>query len=187
MEIHLKLELPLQFMEYWKVKMANTYKLLYKYTFLSSGSSVTYNSVSQNYTDIIVRVSLRSDQSGTVRAYRVQTNGVDPGTGWRLGGEGAGVPIYGDSGIGNYLPGTGTTNSNVFGIGETIISNYSSSTQNKQLLTESASTNTTSTSGLSLVSVYYNSNTPISTLVVYPTAGNFVAGSIVSFYGVSKS
>lgn len=166
--------------------MANTYTLIASNTVGSGGvSSVTFSSIPATYTDLLLNISARSDQSGVNRSFKVQPNATDI-TAKRLGAEQSPMITYSDSGISLYLPGTGATAS-TFGNTYTYIPNYASSTTYKSLSADSVNENNGTDAGLMLLAGLYSSNTAITSLVCTINAGNFVQYSTFYLYGIKNS
>jgi hypothetical protein len=165
--------------------MANTYVLIASNTLASASASVTFSAIPQTYTDLVVKCSTRSDQSGVNRSFKVQPNGVDI-TAKRLGTEGNPQSPYSDSGISIYTPGSGATAS-TFGNAEIYISNYASTTTYKALSIDAVEENNGVDDGLSLTAGLYSSNSAITSITIPISLGNFVQYSSFYLYGIKNS
>lgn len=55
--------------------MANTYTLISSNTLTSSAASVTFSSIPATYTDLVLRISSRTDAAGATATVAAQFNG----------------------------------------------------------------------------------------------------------------
>jgi hypothetical protein len=55
--------------------MANTYTLIEAQTLASSAASVTFSSIPATYTDLVIRASIRTDQSNATASFYTRFNG----------------------------------------------------------------------------------------------------------------
>lgn len=164
--------------------MANTYYLLDTKLLTTSQSSITFSGISQAYTDLQIIVSARSDQSGVVRAFKVQPNGTDAIAGRRLGDE---TGVYADTGVNVYLPGTGVSDGNIFGGAEIWIHDYTNTSRGKIIFSHSIVENNATSNGQAVIASVYDSNSAVTSLSLAITLGNFVANSNFYLYGIKKS
>jgi hypothetical protein len=166
--------------------MANTYEAIATVTVGSGGAAaMDFNSIPATYTDLLIKVSARSDQNGVVRSFNVKPNGTDI-TARRLGAEGNPFAAYSDTTVGFYIPGTGAT-ANTFGNTEIYIPNYTSSTTNKSLSIDVSSENNATSAGLSFTAGLYSSITAITSVSLSINLGDFAQYSTATLYGIKNS
>jgi hypothetical protein len=168
--------------------MANTYTLIEAQTLASTASSVTFSSIPATYTDLMLRVSARTDADDTSL---VTFNGTTSGYSiTRLNGNGATATSTRSSsaasiaarGINNA---TGTT-ANTFSNAEFYIPSYTVS-QNKPLSSfgtpEDNATNVFMSAGASL----WQNTAAITSINLAAQGGNYVSGSSFYLYGIKNS
>ena len=167
--------------------MPANYVLLEKITVGAAGaSSVTFSGIPQTgYTDLVIKTSVRTDQSGVNRSFKVQPNGVDL-TARRLGAEGTPTfAAYSDTGISLYAVGAGATAS-TFNSTDVYIPNYASTSTYKSVSIDVVNENNGTDSGMMLYAGLYSSNTAITSVTLIPNLGSFVQYSTFYLYGVAK-
>ena len=166
--------------------MATTYTLISSVTVGSGGAAnIQFTSISGTYTDLLIKASLRTDQSNVLRSYKVQPNGTDI-TARRIGTEGNPQAPYSDTGITIYLNGTGATSS-TFNNSEIYIPNYASTTTYKSSSIEAVAENNGVDGGISMQAGLYSSNNAITSITLVPSLGNFVQYSTAYLYGISNA
>lgn len=173
--------------------MALTYSPIATYTVSgSSTASYTFSSIPSTYTDIVAIASVRSDTAASTTGFLSQMNGNTGNVydGFYLRGDGSGGssarynkfinPTYAAP-IGNM-----TANSATSGTFSTHIinwNNYSNTTTYKTFLARSG----TAASYVELVVNMFFSTAAISSITLFPEAGNFVAGSTITLYGIKAA
>jgi len=178
--------------------MAATYNLIASSTFTASATTVTFSSIPATYTDLLIRLSARTDAATSTDAlFSVRFNGdsssiysdtVAYGTGVANGTARTTVTNTMDNGT---QPAAGAT-SNTFGCAEIYIPSYRIS-QSKPLSTFSASeTNATTATAWFFNGAdagLYRSNTAISSITIgaYASGANFISGSSFYLYGIKNS
>lgn len=163
--------------------MAYTYSKIATYTVGSGGvPSVSFLNIPQTYTDLVIKASIRSDQSNVARSWKVQPNGADI-TARNLDAEGNPFVIFSGTSINMNSNGAGST-SNTFNNYDVYIPNYASSTTYKSLSVDGAVENNGTDANLKLVAGLYSSNTPISFITCIINAGLFVQYSTFHLYGI---
>lgn len=171
--------------------MAVTYKLIETVTVGSGGAaSITFSSIPQTFTDLLVVISGRSTRSSpannddiAVRPNGSTTNATSRylfGTG-STAGSGADTKIYA-----GYMSAAGATAS-VFGNSSIYIPNYAGST-NKSFSSDGVSENNATAVGMAIQAGLWSLTDAITSLVlVSNTASNFVEHSSASLYGIKNS
>ena len=162
-------------------------------TYIQIGSTVTvgaggaayveFASIPSTYTDILIKLSTRSDNAGVYNGVQITLNGASV-TGRRLGMENSAT--YSDTTPYPYSNAAGSTAS-TFANTEIYIPNYASTTTYKSISVDSVSENNASNNGMDFVAALYSANTAVSTVRVTPGASNFVQYTTASLYGISKS
>jgi len=165
----------------------NTYVPLATTTTSSSAASVTFSSISSAYTDLVIIVN--GGASGSYNMYmRVGNGSLDTGNNYSrtaLSGTGSVAESTRNSTIDHYrVDQQGYLNTTLGGSVEIInVMNYSNTTTYKTMLsrTNNAATGLDATVGL------WRSTSAINIISVYPQAGNFTNGTVVSLYGIAAA
>jgi hypothetical protein len=172
--------------------MATTYELISSNTLGSSAASVTFSAIPSTYTDLVLKVSARNNDTGT-SYFRVSMNGDTASNYSRttLVGTGSAVSSGRDSNVtygfsALYLPSSSNT-SNTFSSSELYFPNYNS-TASKPVNIYSTEENNSSTSYMiSAAGLYRGTN--ITSITCDESFGGlqFVAGSSFYLYGIKNS
>lgn len=179
--------------------MAATYTLIASNILSSSSASVAFTSISNEYTDLILRMSTKSTQTttGTFAGY-FQFNSS---------GASAYSTTYNNwlsSASGNLTSGKYTNSneiqnliinssnaiySNVFNNAEIYIPNYANTTFQKPTLSYSVAemNNTTGYDLSTVASGLWRNTSAISSITIYPQGGSWESGSSFYLYGIKKS
>jgi len=165
-----------------------TMTLIETKTLGTAAASIEFTSIPQDGTDLVVQASLRGSQADQVVGVFFRFNGITTGYTNRslLGSDGGGVSS-GDYTNGrqiNYANAASST-SNTFSTHGVYIPNYTGST-NKSFSAEGATENNGGYFELSIAANLWSNTAAITSLSLTPELGNFVAGSIVSLYKVTK-
>ena len=165
--------------------MATTYTLISKNILGSSQSSVTFSSIPTTYTDLIVKISTRSDRADVDEIIIIKPNNSTTGLTYRrLRGDGAAAGSSSDNGA--YANGN-TSTSNSFSNTEIYFPNYASSNNKSYSIDGLMETNATN-AYMALTAGLWSNTSAISSLVFSPAYGtNFISGSSFYLYGISKS
>ena len=154
----------------------------------SGGSaSVTFSSIPQNFTDLILKVSTRSTLADNFQVIRLNYNGAESSLSLReLYGTNtsSGSASVAQNRIGYTSAGNNTANT--FGNAEIYIPNYASSNSHKSSSADAVSENNGSVSVVGFTSNIYSSNSAITSITVFPDGGNWAENSIFSLYGVLR-
>jgi hypothetical protein len=168
--------------------MANTYTLIQSVTVGSGGAaSIEFGSIPQTYTDLLIKLSLRSTTAVTNRTFYLNPNGSSAnGTSRILIGNGASASSQTDTRItGRDIPGTSATSS-VFGNAEFYIPNYRSSVA-KSISVDAVMENNATTAVSGITANLWNVTDAITTLTFVPELGDFAQYSSASLYGIKNS
>lgn len=170
--------------------MANTYTLISSVTVGAGGaSSIDFTSIPATYTDLLLKVSVRSTRATVVDGIYISLNSSSSNFNWRsLEGE------PGTSTVGSYnnttnWAGVTTANSataSVFGNAEIYIPNYADSNY-KSISSDSVSENNASTAVEALGATLWSNTSAITSISLAPSTGSFAQYSTAYLYGVKKS
>jgi hypothetical protein len=160
---------------------------------LGSGGAATidFNSIPQDYDDLILMVSSRSNRSAETRDELQTTfNGITTGYSMRLlQGSGSGVASATGNGTAALtrmdMPTIGTT-ANTFSNMTIYISNYSSSTTTKSVSADTVAENNATTAWQQISAGLWNNTSPITRISCRPEVSTFTEGSSISLYGVRR-
>jgi hypothetical protein len=163
--------------------MAFTYSKLAEVNLTSTATTIEFTNIPQNYTDLVVKVSARSDQGG-IQAVNIAFNGSTANQSYRsIFGNGASAASYsGTNPQIQYIPGTGQT-ANTFNNAELYIPNYAGSTNKSFSIDQVQETNATTAYIVPIAGLWSNV-TAISSITFTPANGNFVQHSTATLYGV---
>lgn len=171
--------------------MANTYTLISSNTLTSSAASVTFSSIPSTYTDLVLRISARTDRGGTSDRLRLTYNS-DTSTNYSnmaIIGDGAtAIPQYASNAAymqDFYIDGNSAT-ANTFGSTEIYIPSYLAS-QNKPVSGFSAMEHNAVTAYLSGVAALWRNTAAITSINITKIGTNFVSGSSFYLYGIKNS
>lgn len=173
--------------------MPVTYNLIASNTLSSSAASVTFSSIPNTYTDLVIRQTVRSTNSGQYSApYLIRFNGTTTGYSNTFISANTGTPAVGS---GRY---TGTSylyagwenaasaGANTFSVDEIYIPSYTAS-QNKPLsIFNRTEDNTTLTYGWVNAGLWSNT-AAITSISIFPSGGNWASGSSFFLYGIKNS
>jgi hypothetical protein len=168
----------------------STYTPVATQTLASAAASVTFSSIPQGYTDLVMIINMQSSYTGdSGNGARLQFNG-DTGSNYSytfIRGNGSTAASYRDTSttytqIGLLPSSGGGTPAGAFGTGIANIQNYSNSTTYKTVL---GRTNSTYASVEASVGLWRNT-API-TSITYFGDGNILAGSTFTLYGIAAA
>lgn len=164
----------------------NTYTLIASSTVGSSGvASVTFSSIPSTYTDLVLKISTRTNRSAATDGLEIRLNGATTNhSGRRLTGDGStiasSVSAYGNT-DGN------TATASTFGNAEVYIPNYASSNY-KSFSMDTVSENNATTSGMTLNANLWSQTTAVSSIGIFMSDGTlFNQYSTFYLYGIKNS
>lgn len=164
----------------------NTYVALSTQTLGSPAASVTFSSIPQGYTDLVLMMNAGSSTTGTNFDIRVGNGSVDTGTNYSrtyMYGNGSSANSSRNSNLSFWAMPDMQTNT-VQNTSTVHIMNYSNTTTYKTALTRAG---TASSATYAVVSLW-RSTSAIDTVQIYPeNASNFVTGSTFTIYGILKA
>jgi hypothetical protein len=170
--------------------MPDTYTLLEKITVGAAGaSSITFTSIPQTYTDLVIKCSVRSDRASSINSYmRLYPNGSSSSITLRaLVGSGSAASSQTESAASAYVGeiNASTSTSSTFSSVDIYLPNYAGST-NKSYSVDSVMENNATTAYAALVADLWSNTTAISSIQLVDALGNFVQYSTFYLYGVAK-
>jgi hypothetical protein len=178
--------------------MPNTLIPIQTYTLSSSTASVTFSNIPQNYTDLKIVVSGRSDRNVfSFTALKVQFNGTTSGYTHRmLIGDGSNATSVnntndgeGSTGIMVYALSQATNTASTFGNCEIYIPNYAGS-NNKSVSADGVMETNATNAGMAFTAGLWSNSAAITSITLTPQISgstfNFVANSTFTLYGVSN-
>ena len=168
--------------------MAVTHKLISSVTVGGGGAAtIGFTSIPATYTDLLVKLSGRIDQTGIVRQVDISFNGSTSNfTGMYLQGNGATVA---SGSLGQYVGNaTGTSaTASTFGNTSIYIPNYASS-NNKSFSVDFTTENNATTADLGFIAGLWSNSAAITSITLTPNSvGNFVQYSTAHLYGISNA
>jgi hypothetical protein len=168
--------------------MANTYvKIGSTVTVGALGAAnITFSSIPNTYTDLIIKLSARSDYLGNQASVYIAPNGITTNRSVRiLFGSGSTASSFNYSEINIRDISANTSTANTFGNTEVYIPNYASSTS-KSFSGDSVGENNATAAPAGLSAALWTNNAVISSLVL-TTDGNFMQHSTATLYGILKN
>jgi hypothetical protein len=167
--------------------MANTYVALAKTVLTSTQATITFSSIPQTYTDLIISVSARSDSASNA-FYYMRFNGSSTSfTNTYLEGNGSGTLASGSNfaQIGGRSQLTSETAS-TFSNGDIYIPNYTSA-NNKVYSSSNVSENNNSVAAMIYIAGLWSNTSAINEIAIAAASGNFISGSSFYLYGIKNS
>jgi hypothetical protein len=155
----------------------STYTPLATYTMPSAAVSYTFNSISANYTDLVIVINGNTSYNTSADAYQLSFNGATTGlSATRLGANGS--SSYSDRYGTPYAGWMSTT----IGADTIHIMNYSNTNIYKTALTKSASQGSYPQIGATVT--LWQSTNAITSVTISDTSGNWQIGTTFSLYGI---
>ena len=166
--------------------MAITYKLIEANTLGSSAASVTFSSIPQTYTDLLVLVSARGDAGGQRDCY-ISFNGSTSNFTNKL--IEMSNNLVSSASTARYIgPVSGTTTTaNVFSNAAIYIPNYTGSTYKSFSGNFVAENNAQATNAITLTAQLWSDTAAITSVGFAPSNGSFIQYSTFYLYGIKNS
>ena len=172
--------------------MPNTFTLIASYAATGSVSFIDFSSIPSTYTDLCLKVSVRSSSGGGVGSEGIKleiNNSTSNFSNWQLYGTATSVGNGGGSSnyTGVIIP-SSTATANTFSSAELYFTNYSEST-NKSFSSDGVTENNSATSyEVDLNSNLWSQTAAINQLTLKTLSGSsFVQYSTAYLYGIVKS
>jgi hypothetical protein len=172
--------------------MSATYEFISKQVLSTTAASIVFSNIPQGFTDLLISVSARSNAAGadSVDLYAQFNEATSNYSMRRLFGNGSSAASDSASGaatslrVGN-MPGAAPT-ANTFGSTQVYISGYASS-NNKTVSADSCSENNGTTALIMALAGLSTNAAPVTSVLLAPLSGSFVAGSSFFVYGVRRA
>jgi hypothetical protein len=168
--------------------MPNTLIPIQTYTLSATTASVTFSNIPQNYTDLKIVCSTRTDYAGFLDLNMYLNGNASSGYSWRrLNGDGGSTTSTNSTSAGVIpSPTLGTTaTANTFASTEIYIPNYTSTTS-KSVSIDGVTENNATTSYQTITAGLSTLSTAITSVSFGLGAGSFVSGSTFTLYGISN-
>lgn len=173
--------------------MAATYKLIETVTVGSGGSAgVTFSSIPQAYTDIVLLTSFRLTSAGIEAVNFTFNSSTGANYNWRYAQGAGGAGITAGSGVNQtgfteaMLTDGNTSTSNAFSNSMLYIANYSSTSVNKSFYIDDVEEENSTTAYMRLTAGSWAQTAAISSIQI-TASSNFAQYSSASLYGISNS
>jgi hypothetical protein len=158
-------------------------KLIETKTLGTAAASIEFTSIPQTFTDLVLMTSLRA--SAATNDAGLIINGSDANQSQRqLQGTGSAVSSSATAFDIFLICSSGDT-ANTFSNSTHYFPNYTDS-NNKSFSVDSVSENNATQAFQRIIAGLNSSTAAITSISMYPSTGNFVAGSTVSLYGITK-
>ena len=159
-------------------------KLIETKTLGTAAASIEFTSIPQTFTDLVVKVSARGDVGNT--AVKIQFNNSTSNLSTRyLYGSGSAAQSFSDASNIYLYANSSSYTSSTFANSEVYIPNYSGST-NKSVSVDAVTENNATAADMAIFAGRWADTSAITSIKLIPNSGNFVTGSTVSLYGITK-
>ena len=168
-----------------------SYKFISNYTASGTVANITFSSIPQTYTDLLLVFAGRFSLSAQAQIVRLQFNDSSSGYSFKyLEAYGAGISAGNTFGggayiYGGYVNGTNATSS-VFTSNTIYIPNYTSS-YNKSVNIEATAESQSVTGYTNSIGGLWSNTAAITSLTLTPDTGSFTQYSTAHLYGISKA
>jgi hypothetical protein len=149
-------------------------------------STVSFTSIPQTFTDLLLLASTRSSRTGAAAFIGAYINGTTTNqSNRRLAGDGSTASSSGESNNWSFISASAIDTASTFSNTSIYVPNYAGSTA-KSFSLDSVSENNGTTARQIITAGLWNSTTAITSLQLIDPNGNFVVGSVLSLYGILK-
>jgi hypothetical protein len=167
-----------------------SYTLIERREITSNASSISFDNIPQFYTDLVITSSLRANNDPDGATYGIaglSINGSTANITQRfLSGSGSGPAFSGSSSAINVVTPGSTNTANIFGNFAVYIPNYTGSAA-KSISIDNVIENNATVSYQTFFAGLWNSSSAINSFAFTAGgAGNFLAGSSISLYGINR-
>jgi hypothetical protein len=166
--------------------MPNTYTLIASNTLSSSTASVTFSSIPGTYTDLLVKLSLRSDRTADTESVNMTVNGSSTSMTWLylLGNNGTAS----SSTAQRFYTDSDYNTASTFGSSEVYIPNYASANYKSFSVDTVSENNATSGAQTELLAQLWSNTAAITSITFAPQFGsNWKQYSTFYLYGIKNS
>ena len=167
--------------------MAVTYELIETITVgVGGAASIEFTSIPQTYTDLLVKVSLRSDENNATAKLEFNASSLNL-TQRFLQGSGSAASSGFSSTLINVMENPSSATANVFSSNEVYVPNYTGSTYKSVSVDGVTEKNATDAYARLLAGLWSNTAAITSLKITCTAAGDFVQYSSASLYGIKNS
>lgn len=168
--------------------MPSTYTLISSNVLSSSAASVTFSAIPSTYTDLVLRISNRTDNTGVGNGFTLTYNGVSTNY--------SNTGIYGDgstpassraSTAGMMWVDGSTETANTFASVELYVPNYAGSNYKPSSNFAAMENNAAATTYIGAQARLWSNTAAITSMTLTPSVGNWVSGSSFYLYGIKSS
>ncbi len=166
--------------------MPNTYTLIASNTLSSSTASVTFSSIPATYTDLVVKLSLRSDRTADTDSVNMTVNGSSTSITWLylLGNNGTASSATAQ----RFYTNSDFNTASTFGSAEVYIPNYASANYKTFSVETVSENNATSGAQTELLHQLWSNTSAITSITFAPQFGsNWLQYSTFYLYGIKNS
>ena len=150
-------------------------------------SSISFTSIPQTYTDLVLKISSRGTNSGTAVAYEISFNGNTSNfSSIILGGNGSSVFSYSNQPRRIGLTSAAGATASTFANGEIYIPNYAGS-NNKSYSADAVSENNATSAEIAMFAGLWSNTAAITSVTLTPQFDNFAQYSTATLYGVTSA
>jgi hypothetical protein len=167
--------------------MATTYEIIASVTVGSGGAAnIEFTSIPATYTDLELKLSLRTDFSNDDQAHRIEFNSSSSNFSYKsIRAYSSAQSANGSINFLSFGNGAGLTSSTFDSI-SVYIPNYAGST-NKSFSTDGVTETNASDVWRNLVAQLWSNTAAITSIKILPESGNFVQYSTAYLYGISNA
>jgi len=163
-----------------------TYKHIAQELLTSSASTISFTSIPQTYTDLLLKISTRN---GNGLSQFLTFNSTSTGYAGKLI-QGTGTSANAQTTATTYLTmlcADNRSTGNTFGNAEVYITNYTSSNTKAVRIDSVTETNDNNFAYRELLAGSWANSAAITTITLTPEVGTFASGSLVNLYGIKNS
>jgi hypothetical protein len=171
--------------------MANTYTLIEAKTLSSSSSaSITFSSIPQTYTDLLLKISAKSTATRTASGANIEFNGSSSNfSGIRVYADGSTTGAYSSGNFAVAVVGTQTAANNTFCNGDIYITNYTNGNY-KSYYADNVTENSAADAIQDFVAGLWSNTAAITSITIKtdtPGSEYLASGSTFYLYGIKNS
>lgn len=164
--------------------MAKDYQLIQAQTLTSSAASVTFSNIPQNFTDLVIKTSVRDVFNGHSGLIAVAFNGSTASQSRKsIYGTGTAAGSEGSTDIRIEYNSAANATASAFGNGEMYIPNYTSANY-KSTSSEGVSETNAATAFMAMTAGLWSNTAAITSITLTPNSANFVQHSTFYLYGI---
>lgn len=168
--------------------MAATYKLIASNVLSSSAASITLSSIPSTYTDLVLKISNRTDNTGVGNGFTLTYNGSSTNySGRGVYGDGQVATANSSSTSGMMFVNGSTETADTFANVELYIPDYAGSTHKPSFNYAVMENNATLATYMGIQARLWSDTSAITSMTLTPSVGNWVSGSSFYLYGILKS